>query len=219
MSTRSLGLGEDVWRYIVDVTVGEPPVLAKLRAETATLPEAEMQISPEQGRFMGFLVELMGARRYLEVGVFTGYSSLSVALALPADGRIVACDRSDEWTRIARRYWQEAGVAEKVDLRLGPGLETLKRMVETGEEPFDLAFFDADKEGSLDYYERGLALLRPGGVIAFDNALRDGRVADPKDTSASTNGIRAVNAKAASDPRVSASLVPIGDGLLLARKR
>lgn len=219
MSARSLGLGEDLWRYLVEVTVREPPLLAKLRAETAALPEGGMQISPEQGRFMGFLVELLGARRYLEVGVFTGYSSLSVALALPADGRIVACDRSDEWTRIARRYWQEAGVAAKIDLRLGSGLDSMNRMIEQGEEPFDFAFFDADKEASLEYYERGLALLRPGGVIAFDNTLWDGRVADPKAQDASTTAIRALNEKVCTDPRVSASLVPIGDGLLLARKR
>jgi len=219
VSARSLGLGEDLWRYLVEVTVREPPLLAKLREETAALPEGGMQISPEQGRFMRFLVELMGARRYLEVGVFTGYSSLSVALALPADGQIVACDKSDVWTGIARRYWQEAGVASKIDLRLGAGLETMSRMIDGGEAPFDLAFFDADKDAVLEYYERGLSLLRPGGVIAFDNTLWDGRVADAQDRSASTTAIRALNEKVCADPRVTASLVPIGDGLLLARKR
>ncbi len=219
MSARSLGLEEPLWRYLLDVTVREPPLLAKLREETATMPSGGMQISPEQGRFMQFLVELMGARRYREVGVFTGYSSLSVALALPSNGRIVACDRSEEWTRMARRYWQEAGVLDKIELRLGFAVEVLDELLEKGVEPFDLAFFDADKESSLEYYERGLKLLRPGGVLAFDNTLWGGRVADPKDNSASTEGIRALNQRACGDPRVSATLVPIGDGLLLARKR
>jgi caffeoyl-CoA O-methyltransferase len=193
-------------------------LLERLRAETAELPEAGMQISPEQGRFMAFLVELIGARRYLEVGVFTGYSSLAVALALPPDGRVVACDRSEEWTRIARRYWKEAGVSDKVDVELGPALKTLDRLIAAGTEPFDLAFFDADKEASLEYYERGLELVRQGGVVAFDNTLWGGRVAG-SDDSPSTLGIRALNERVCSDPRVSATLVPIGDGLLLGRKR
>jgi caffeoyl-CoA O-methyltransferase len=220
MSTHSIGLGDEVWRYLLEVTVREPPLLARLREETAKLAEANMQISPEQGRFMGFLVELLGVKRYLEVGVFTGYSSLSVALALPAGGRIVACDVSEQWTSVARRYWAEAGVADKVELKLGPGVDTLASLVAAGESGrFDLAFFDADKESSVTYYERAMELVRPGGVIAFDNALWDGRVADPKDQSASTAAIRAVNARVCGDPRVSATLVPIGDGLLLARKR
>ncbi|HTQ03817.1 MAG TPA: class I SAM-dependent methyltransferase [Polyangiaceae bacterium] len=218
MSARSIGLTDDVWRYLLDVTVHEPPLLGRLRAETAKLSEAGMQISPEQGRFLAFLVEVLGVKRYLEVGVFTGYSSLSVALALPADGRIVACDVSDEWTRVARRYWQEAGVADKVELKLGPGVETLASLVAAGER-FDFAFFDADKESSLAYYERGLELVRQGGVLAFDNALWNGSVADPKNEKPSTAAIRAVNARVCSDPRVSATLVPIGDGVLLARKR
>jgi caffeoyl-CoA O-methyltransferase len=159
-------------------------------------------------------------RRYLEVGVFTGYSSLSVALALPEDGRIVACDVSDEWTSIARRYWAEAGVAQKVELKLGPGVETLEKLIAAGEGgQFDFAFFDADKESSVAYYERGLELVRQGGVLAFDNALWDGRVANPSDTASSTKSIRELNARVCSDPRVTASLVPIGDGVLLARKR
>jgi predicted O-methyltransferase YrrM len=220
MSTHSIGLKDEVWRYLLDVTVHEAPLLARLRAETAQLAEANMQISPEQGRFMSFLVELLGVKRYLEVGVFTGYSSLSVALALPAEGRIVACDVSDQWTSVARRYWAEAGVADKVELKLGAGVDTLASLVAAGERGrFDLAFFDADKESSLTYYEQAMELVRQGGVIAFDNALWDGRVADPKDKSASTTAIREVNARVCSDPRVSATLVPIGDGLLLARKR
>ena len=220
MSTRTLGMSDDVWRYVLDVTVHEPPLLARLREETQKLSDSGMQISPEQGRFLAFLVELMGVTRYLEVGVFTGYSSLSVALALPPDGRIVACDVSEEWTRVARRYWGEAGVAGRIELELGPGVASLDALLEKGARgSFDLAFFDADKESSLDYYERGLALVREGGVLAFDNALWGGKVADPAETSASTECLRALNAKVCADPRVSASLVPIGDGLLLARKR
>jgi caffeoyl-CoA O-methyltransferase len=220
LSTRTHGIDERLWRYLVDVTVQEPPLLASLREETARLPQAGMQISPEQGRFMAFLVELVGARRYLEVGVFTGYSSLAVALALPADGRVVACDRNEEWTRIARRYWRAAGVEDKIELRIGHALETLDALTASGAAgSFDFAFFDADKEGSLEYYERGVELVRQGGVIAFDNAIWDGRVADPDDRAASTLGVRALNARVCSDARVSATLVPIGDGLLLARKR
>ena len=220
MSARSLGISDQLWRYLVDVTVNEPLVLRRLREETAALPESNMQISPEQGRFMAFLVEVLGVRRYLEVGVFTGYSSLSIALALPPEGRIVACDRSDEWTRIARRYWQEAGVDDKIELRLGNGLDTLDALLAGGaRESFDLAFFDADKEASVEYYERGLSLLRAGGVLAFDNALWGGKVADPNEGSPSTLAVRALNARASTDPRVSATLVPIGDGVLLARKR
>jgi len=220
MSTRTLGMSEEVWRYLLEVTVHEPPLLTRLREETAKLSDSRMQISPEQGRFMGFLVELLGVRRYLEVGVFTGYSSLSVGLSLPPDGRIVACDMSDEWTRVARRYWAEAGVAERIELKLGPGTRSLAGLVESGARgSFDLAFFDADKESSLEYFERGLELVRTGGLLAFDNALWGGKVANPAETAASTTTLRALNAKVCSDPRVSAALLPIGDGLLLARKR
>jgi caffeoyl-CoA O-methyltransferase len=202
------------------VSVREPPLLARLREETQRLPSGGMQISPEQGRFMAFLVELVGVRRYLEVGVFTGYSSLAVALAMPADGRIVACDRSEEWTSVARRYWREAGVSEKIDLRIGFALDTLDELLEGGARgTFDFAFVDADKEGALEYYERGLELLRRGGLFAFDNALWAGRVADPKNDEPSTLGVRALNSRVSNDPRVSATLVPIGDGLLLATKR
>ena len=219
MSARTLGLSDPLWRYLVEVTVREPPILERVRHETQEMPNGGMQISPEQGRFMAFLVELIGVRRYLEVGVFTGYSSLSVALAMPPEGRVVACDRSEEWTGIARRYWREAGVADKVDLRLGPALATLDALIENDEAGFDMAFFDADKEGSLEYYERGLKLVRQGGIIAFDNTLWAGRVADPADGSEGTRAIRALNTRACGDLRVTATLVPIGDGLLLARKR
>ena len=220
MSTTTLTITDAVREYLLAVTVREPPLLARLREETQRLPSGGMQISPEQGRFMAFLVELLGVRRYLEVGVFTGYSSLAVALAMPPDGRIVACDRSDEWTSVARRYWKEAGVEDKVELRLGFALDTLDELLAGGASgSFDFVFVDADKESALEYYERSLALLRTGGLFGFDNALWGGRVADLKDNEPSTLGVRALNQRASNDPRVSATLVPIGDGLLLATKR
>lgn len=192
----------------------------KLRQETASHPRSTMQISPEQGQFMRLLVQLIGAKKTLEVGVFTGYSSLSVALALPDDGKIIAADVSEEFTAIARRYWQEAGVADKIDLRLAPGLETLDRLLATGQaETFDFAFIDADKENYDGYYERSLQLLRPGGLIAIDNVLWSGQVADPENQDESTQSIRALNEKLHHDERVTLSLVPIADGLTLAIKR
>jgi len=219
MSSRSLGLSPALYDYLYAHS-GEPAPLEALRAETRELPNAGMQISPEQGRFMGFFVECLGARHCLEIGVFTGYSSLSVALSLPPGGRIVACDVSEEYTRIARRHWARAGVADKIDLRLGPALDTLDRLLADGAaESFDFAFIDADKEAYRGYYERCLALLRTGGVLLVDNALWDGKVADEAVVDRDTVTIRELNAFAARDPRVSASLVPIGDGLLLARKR
>src|SRR5262245_64315918 len=220
MSATTLAVTDAIRDYLLAVTVRESPLLARLREETQRLPSGGMQISPEQGRFMAFLTELTGAKRYLEVGVFTGYSSLSVALAMPADGRVVACDRSDEWTQVARRYWREAGVEEKIELRLGFALETLDGLLASGARgTFDFVFIDADKESALEYYERGLELLRKGGLFAFDNALWAGRVADQKNNEPSTLGVRALNQRASNDPRVSATLVPIGDGLLLATKR
>jgi caffeoyl-CoA O-methyltransferase len=219
MSSRSLGLSSSLYDYLYALS-SEPAPLKALRAETSELPNAGMQISPEQGRFMGFLVECLNARQCLEIGVFTGYSSLSVALSLPPGGRIVACDVSEEYTRVARRYWARAGVADKIDLRLAPALQTLDRLLADGAaESFDFAFIDADKEAYRDYYERCLALLRRGGVLAVDNTLWDGKVADPAVVDRETVTIRELNAFATGDPRVSASLVPIGDGLLLARKR
>ncbi len=220
MSARTLGLPEAVWQYLVDVTAREPEVLKALRRETAELPDGQMQISPEQGRLLGFLVELIGAERCLEVGVFTGYSSICVALSLPANGRIVACDRSREWTDIARRYWEKAGVAEKLELRLGSALETLAALAAEGASgSFDFAFVDADKENAERYYEHALGLLRKGGLFAFDNALWGGSVADPSDQRDSTRAVRALTARVCTDERVSATLIPIGDGLLIARKR
>lgn len=220
MSVATLSMTEALYAYLVKTTLREPPLLERLRHETATLPAGRMQISPEQGQLMALLVELIGARRTLEVGVFTGYSSTVVALSLPSDGKIVACDVSDEWTGIARRYWREAGVESKIDLHVRPALETLDALIAAGESgSFDFAFIDADKPGYDAYYERSLQLVRTGGLIAIDNTLWSGAVADPSDTSDSTRALRALNQKIAKDPRVTASLVPIGDGLYLARKR
>jgi len=219
VSTRTFGISDAVHDYLLGTVTREPEVLARLREETSKLASAGMQISPEQGRFMQWLVALLGARRCVEVGVFTGYSSLSVGLALPEDGRVVACDISDEWTRVARRYWAEAGIAHKFELKLGPALETLDALATEGElGSFDFAFIDADKENYRAYYERCLALLRQGGVLAVDNALWSGKVADPAVTDRDTVAIRELNAHAVSDPRVSACMITIGDGLLVARK-
>lgn len=220
MSSRSIGLNDQLHAYLINDAMREPDVLRRLREETAKLPKAEMQISPEQGRFMTLLAEMLDCKRALEVGVFTGYSSLCVASAMPPDGKLIACDVSDEWTSIARRYWAEAGVADKIDLRLAPALETLDGLIADGQKgAFDFAFIDADKDNTDAYYERCLSLLRPGGVVATDNALREGKVADPSNNEDQTVALRALNAKARDDARVTASLVPIGDGLLLARKR
>jgi predicted O-methyltransferase YrrM len=220
MSLRSIGLSEAVHGYLCEATLREPALLKQLRDETAQLPQANMQIAPEQGQFMALLTELLDARRVLEVGVFTGYSSLSVALALPDDGHLVACDISEEWTRIARRYWEQAGVAHKIDLRLGPGVASLDALLANGEaSTYDFAFLDADKESYVAYKDQCLELIRPGGLLAFDNALWNGDVADPQKTDAATEAIRDVTRQLRDDPRVSLSLVPIGDGLLLARKR
>ncbi len=220
MSARTIALTDKVYDYLLANSLREPPLLARLREETAVMPAANMQIGPEQGQFMALLVELIGARRTLEVGTFTGYSALSVALALPADGRVVACDISEEFTAVARRYWAEAGVADKIDMRLGPAVETLDALIAEGlSGAFDFMFIDADKQGYDAYYERGLALLRPGGLIAIDNVLWNGAVADPARQDKETRAIRALNRKVQADERVGISLVPIGDGLMLARKR
>jgi predicted O-methyltransferase YrrM len=220
MSVATITMTEALHGYLLATTVREHGVLKRLREETATLASAGMQISPEQGQLMSLLVELVGARRALEVGVFTGYSSTVVALALPTDGKLVACDISREWTDVARRYWREAGVETKIDLRLGPAVKTLDGLLAAGEaSSFDFAFIDADKSSYTDYYERCLSLLRPGGLVCIDNALWSGAVADATDHSESTRAIRELNVKIASDERVSASLIPIGDGLYVARKR
>ena len=219
MTTKqTLGLEKQLYDYFQSISLREPEILAQLREETAQHPMAIMQISPEQGQFMALLVRLMGAKKTLEVGVFTGYSSLVVALALPADGRIVACDVSEEYTAIARRYWQAAGVANKINLHIAPALETLDRLLADGETDFDFAFIDADKTTYDSYYERALQLVRPGGLIAIDNVLWSGRVGDPEVQDNRTNTIRAFNQKLHQDTRVTLSLVPIADGLTLALK-
>jgi len=219
MSTRTHPLDERLSDYLHDLAVlREDPLLAELRRVTAELPAARMQIAVEQGLFMGLLARLLAVERCLEVGVFTGYSSLCVARALPPGGRLVACDVSEEWTAIARRFWERAGVAERIELRLGPGAKTLRGLIESGESGrFDFAFLDADKEGQADYFEQCLVLLRRGGVVAIDNAFMGGEVLDARDGAAAE--VRALTERVFADRRVDASLVPIGDGVLLARKR
>jgi predicted O-methyltransferase YrrM len=213
-------LPESVEQYVNGFISKETPVQARLRAETASLPEARMQIGPDQGALLALLIHLLGARRALEVGTFTGYSALAVASALPPDGRLITCDVSEEWTAIARRYWQEAGVAGRIDLRLGPATETLAGLLrDGGAETFDFAFIDADKESYDAYYEACLRLLRPGGLIAVDNVLWSGAVADPSAVDAETEAIRALNRKVRDDSRVEACLLTVGDGVMLARKR
>jgi caffeoyl-CoA O-methyltransferase len=220
MSNKTLGLENQLYDYLLSVSLREPEILLKLRQETANHPRAMMQIAPEQGQFMALLVQLLGATKTLEVGVFTGYSSLCVALALPPTGKIVACDVSEEYTAIARRYWQQAGVADKIDLRLAPALDTLEQLLASGQAgTFDFAFIDADKENYPGYYDLALQLIRPGGLIAIDNVLWSGRVADPQVQDNSTQTIRAFNEKLHGDERVSLSLVPIADGLTLALKK
>ena len=220
MSNRSIVLTDSLYEYMTDVSLREPPLLLALREETSELTQRAMQISPEQGQFMALLARLAGARRCLEVGVFTGYSSLVTALALPDDGSIVACDVSEEWTAVARRYWREAGVAHKIELRLAPATETLDDLLAQGRAgTFDFAFIDADKTNYLAYYERTLALLRTGGLALVDNTLWSGRVADPEVADADTVALRHFNEVLHRDERIDLSLLPLGDGLTVVRKR
>jgi predicted O-methyltransferase YrrM len=219
MSNQTLGLPDSIADYLRSVSLREPEILTQLRQETASQPMSQMQIAPEQGQFMALLVRLIGARKTLEVGVFTGYSSLSVALALPPEGRIIACDVSEEYTAIARRYWQAAGVADKIDLRIAPALETLDDLLTTGHaKTFDFAFIDADKGNYDGYYERSLRLVRTGGLIAIDNVLWSGKAANEQIQDNQTRKIRQLNQKLHSDERVQISMVPIADGLTLALK-
>ena len=220
MSATTLGRPDYVHAYIERVGFDEAPILARLREETASHPMAKMQIAPEQGALLALLVELLGARRYLEIGTFTGYSSLAVALALPADGTLVCCDVSEEYTAVARRYWAEAGVADRIDLRLAPALETLDGLLrDGGAGTFDLAFIDADKGGYPAYWDRCLELVRSGGVIVLDNMLRHGSVALPEAGTPDTQAIRATNELIAAEPRVRHLLLGISDGMTIARKR
>jgi len=206
---RGLFFSEEISDYLLSVSLREPRILQKLRQETASHPAARFQISPEQGQFMAMLIQLLGARRTIEVGVFTGYSSLAVALALPAGGSIVACDISEEFTSVARRYWREAGVDRMIDLRLKPAMETLTDLLAQGQRgAFDFVFIDADKTSYEGYYECALELLRPGGLIMVDNVLWSGRVLDPSDQTADTVALRAFNTKLHADSRVSLSMIP-----------
>lgn len=218
MSGRSIGLSEELHAYLMRVGVREPADLARLREDTAGHPQASMQIAPEEGALLAMLVRLIGAERILEIGTFTGYSSTAMALALPPGGRIVCCDISEEYTARARQAWAEAGVEDRVELRIGPAIETLAALEGEGAS-FDLAFIDADKPGYLDYYDACVRLVRPGGLVCLDNVLWSGRVADPDDTDPATEAIRKVNALIAVDPRVDVAMVPIADGLTLARVR
>lgn len=221
MSIRSHGLSDALHAYIVAETLDEPELMRRLRRQTAALPLGEMQIAPEQGQFLRLLAELLRCRRAIELGTFTGYSALCIARALPDDGRLICCDISQEWTDLAKPYWREARVEHKIDLRLAPALNTLDALLADSTQlgAFDFIFIDADKENADAYYERSLLLLRPGGVIAVDNAFRGGRIVGTEPGDAATLAMRALNRKAARDQRVTASLVPIGDGLLMAMKR
>jgi predicted O-methyltransferase YrrM len=208
-----------VQEYIIEKTVREDPVLADLRIETSQRSNAQMEIGPEQGAFMQLLARAIGAKRYLEVGVFTGYSALAMALALPSEGRIVACDVNEEYTAVARRYWDRAGVSQKIDLRIAPAVETLASLIASNVEPFDMAFVDADKANVDNYYEAALRLLRTGGLLLVDNVLWGGAVVDPSGGDADTAALRALNAKAGRDERVDVSLIATCDGILIVRKR
>mgnify|MGYP002630130384 FL=1 len=220
MTNKSITLTDALYDYLTRVSLRELPLLTRLREETARGPLANMQIAPEQGQFMALLLQLIGAKKALEIGVFTGYSALCIAHALAPGGKLIACDISDEWTQIARRYWKEAGVDDKIDLHLAPARDTLERLLADGEaDTFDFAFIDADKTGYDDYYERTLQLMRPGGLIMFDNMLRNGDVADLTLQDESTVAIRRLNQKLLHDKRISLSLLPMADGITLALKR
>ena len=220
MTNRTLGLNPALYDYLLAVSLREHPVLEALRRYTASYPMAQMQIAPEQGQFMAILVKLANVKKALELGVFTGYSALAVALALPPEGRLVACDISEEYTAIARHFWAEAGVADKIDLRIGPALATLQHLINRGEvNTFDFAFIDADKRNYDLYYEHVLTLIRPGGLIAIDNVLWSGRVADIMVSDNRTKRLREFNAKLHKDDRIDLSLIPIADGLTLAIKQ
>jgi predicted O-methyltransferase YrrM len=218
MTRATYGLDETIRTYILANEPPEHPLLAELRELTATMTRSRMQISPEQGHFLAFLIRLTGAHRVLEVGTFTGYSSLCMALVLPADGHIIACDNSAEWTDVAQRYWKKAGLANRVELRLGSAVDTLKALIDERKE-FDFAFIDANKEDYDAYYEASLRLVRPGGLIAIDNTLREGRVADPNETQLSVTAVRDLNAKIAKDERGDRVLLTVGDGMILVRRR
>ncbi len=220
MSPKTLNIDDDLHKYIMQVSVREAQPFSELRAETAEMAESMMQTAPEQGQLLQLLVKLMGARRALEVGTFTGYSAMCIAAALPDDGELIACDVNEEWVGIGRPYWEQAGVADKIEVRIQPALDTLDELLEAGEAAaFDFAYIDADKGNYQGYFERCLRLLRAGGLVAVDNTLWSGKVADDSVTDDDTVALREFNAQLAADERVDISLVTIGDGLTLARKR
>ena len=220
MSNRTRSLSIPLHNYLLNSSLREPPVFTRCRLETSELPMSNMQIAPEQGQFLHLLARLIGARKAIEIGTFTGYSSLWIASALPARGCLIACDINQAWTSQARHYWEDAGVMDRIDLRLGPARETLDDLLETEKRcDFDLIFIDADKESYDAYYERALRLLRPGGLIAIDNVLWDGKVIDPTADDPDTNAIRALNEKLHHDERIDYSMIPLADGLALCRKR
>ena len=219
MIGKSTFIDQGIQEYVIGQTVHELPVQRELREETSRRPNAGMQIGPDQAQFMQLLARTIGARRYLEIGTFTGYSALAIALVLPTDGKVVACDVSEEYTAVARRYWERAGVADKIDLRLAPALETLERLIADRTAAFDMAFIDADKENVAKYFEDSLKLVRSGGLILIDNVLWSGAVANPAINDADTCALRAIAHHAAHDDRVDTALVPICDGLLIARKK
>jgi predicted O-methyltransferase YrrM len=218
--TKRMLVADPIEQYVESFGFRETPARQRLRAETAQLPQAGMQIGADQGALIALLIRLLGARRALEVGTFTGYSAMAVAEALPADGRLITCDISEEWTAIARRYWRQAGLDRKIELRLGDARGTLAALRrESGDGSFDFAFIDADKSGYDYYYEACLHLVRPGGLILIDNVLWSGKVADPGVNDPDTVAIRELNAKIATDPRVEACLLTVGDGVMLVRRR
>ena len=220
MSNKTLAINDSIYQYLLDHSLREDKVLESLRKETMTLEMARMQIAPEQGQFMAMLLSLLGARKVIEIGVFTGYSTLSMAQVLPEDGLIVACDLNEEWANMGRKYWQKAGVEQKIKLCMAPAKDTLGKMLDNGEQgQYDFAFIDADKENYVIYYDQCLKLLRPGGLLAIDNVLWDGNVADLTKQDEETQAIRALNQHVYNDQRVDLAMVPIGDGLTLARKR
>ena len=220
MGKNSIENHAQMYQYLQSVSVRETDTMRKLRQETVNLPDHMMQISPDQGQFMAMIVKLIDARRIVEIGTFTGYSALCMAMALPTDGQLVACDISDEWTGIGKRYWHEAGVASKIDLRIAPALETLEALLADGlAGKFDLAFIDADKPAYQDYYERCVELIRPNGLIMIDNVFWEGKVVDPNDQDKDTVAIRNLNASIARDNRVEVSMIAVGDGLSLVRKK
>jgi predicted O-methyltransferase YrrM len=220
MANRTLNMNDSIHAYLLDTTVNEPPVLAELREETGALPTSMMQIGPEQGAFMAWMIKALGVRRAIEIGTYTGYSSLAMARALPPDGKLICCDVSEEFTSIARRYWEKAGLADRIELKIAPASQTIAALIADGHAgTFDFAFIDADKLGYDAYYEGCLTLLRAGGTIAIDNVLWSGKVAEPSASDENTVALRKLNAKIGRDPRVDACTIPVGDGITLARKR